>query len=98
MSNRPDLNQRQWWRLHAFLARLDNDNERDVTRYELRYGETRDDLRKLAVEGCIHVVPSRARGQVRVVVLKRGELWVERWRKEQVESYVRSFVPVADGS
>lgn len=98
MSNRPELNPRQWWLLHSLLARVDCENERDISRYQLRYGETREDLRRLAVEGCVAIVPSRRRGQVQVAVLKRGELWVERWRKEQVETYVRSFAPVSDGS
>ena len=96
MSNRPDMEPRQWWLLHSYLARIDCENERDVSRYELRYGKTREDIRRLAAEGCIAVLPGRRRGQVRVTVLKRGELWVERWRKEQVEFYVRSVVPSPD--
>lgn len=85
MSMQPELSRRQWWALHSFLARIDCDNEEDnVLRASHLDLEERKDLRVLAAEGCIEVRPTSMPGYIRIDVLKRGEAWVERWRKEQL--------------
>lgn len=84
MQDGPYLLPRQWWRLHAILARIDCDNEQDNTRKCIEMHDVeREDLRALQGQKCIRIVPGPP-GYVRVTLLKYGETWVERYRRNQL--------------
>jgi len=91
MSNRPDLCTRQWWTLHSLVARYRSEkDDPSFSAADLGSAELYGDLRTLAREGCI-VIASACPANVRIGLLRRGERWVEQWRKEQVSHAVQAF-------